>query len=233
MNGEYQTVKLFVDALNNSGIKYLVLRNYENMLNPELYMEGHGDIDLLCSEGQALAKAIGAREYVNNKKCGDGVHYYVIIAGQHVSVDLRSVGDGYYCKKWQNEMLERRVLNECFYVMDAVDYFYSLVYHSILQKRKFTEEYKGRLSLMAHNIGLVLRCDSEGEFIGHLESYMQKHGYMYTYPADTFVPLNTKLINKRFLERNNKLAFGHWMFDEKVTIIELLVRVKHFFQGRK
>lgn len=44
MNGECQNIQSFVDALNNSGVPYLVLRNYENLLSPEIYVDGHGDM---------------------------------------------------------------------------------------------------------------------------------------------------------------------------------------------
>lgn len=229
MNGEFQNIQSFVDALNNSGVPYLVLRNYENLLSPEIYVDGHGDIDLLCADSRLLAEKVGARTYHNKVKevCDDGVHYYVLIAGKQVSLDLRSVGDGYYCQKWQQEMLDRRVLKDGFYVMSEQDYLYSLIHHAILQKRSFSNEYRSRLTEMCNRLHIVMKDVSAQSFIQLLESYMAEHGYTYVYPRDTFVPLNTRYITSSLLEPNASLAFQHWKFDTKVAFIEFLVKVKH------
>lgn len=229
MNGEFQDIQSFVDSLNNSCIPYLVLRNYENLLSPEMYVEGHGDIDLLCADSRLLAEKVGARTYKNKVKevCDDGVHYYVLVAGKQVSLDLRSVGDGYYCQKWQQEMLDRRVLKDGFYVMCEQDYLYSLIHHAILQKRTFSDEYRSRLTEMCNRLHISMKDDSVQSFILLLESYMEEHGYTYVYPRDIFVPLNTRYINSKLLEQNVFLAFQHWKFDTKVAIIDLLVKVKH------
>ena len=229
MNGDFQSILSFIEALNHSGVPYLVLRNYENMLSPELYMDGHGDIDLLCADSRLLAEKVGAKTYTHKVRevCDDGVHYYVLVAGKQVSLDLRSVGDGYYCKKWQQEMLDRRVLKDGFYVMSEQDYLYSLIHHAILQKRSFSDEYRLRLTEMCNRLHIVMKDDSAQSFIQLLESYMAKHGYTYVYPRDTFVPLNTRYITSSLLEPNASLAFQHWKFDAKVAFIEFLVKVKH------
>lgn len=234
MKGCFLDIQSFVQALNQSDVPYLVLRNYENMLSPEIYMDGHGDIDLLCADSKALAKSVGAMAYTNKVKevCDDGVHYYVMIANKHVSLDLRSVGDGYYCTKWQKEMLERRILKDGFYVMDEFDYVYSLIHHAILQKRTFSDEYRARLTEMCERQQIHLRDDSPQCFIRLLETYMEEHGYTYTYPTDTFVPLNTRYITSNLLEKNTSLAFKHWNFDTKVGLIECLVKIKHLLLGK-
>ncbi|NLG05026.1 MAG: hypothetical protein GX567_14520 [Clostridia bacterium] len=213
----------------------MILRNYENLLSPDFYLNGHGDVDILCEDSRALAKAIGAKSYTNKTKevCNDGVHYYILINSEHVSLDLRSVGDGYYCKKWQEEMLQRRVLHEGFYVMDKYDYLYSLIHHAILQKNKFSSEYKGRLSKMCSELGIELKEHSIHEFITLLQNYMRENKYCFVYPTDTFVPLRTEFIDKELLEMNIALAFSHWKFDTKVKVIEFLVEIKHFLLGQK
>lgn len=234
MKGCFLDIQSFVQALNQSDVPYLVLRNYENMLSPEIYMDGHGDIDLLCADSKALAKSVGAMAYTNKVKevCDDGVHYYVMIANKHVSLDLRSVGDGYYCTKWQKEMLERRILKDGFYVMDELDYVYSLMHHAILQKRAFSDEYRNRLTEMCKRQQIHVTDDSPQCFIRLLETYMEEHGYTYTYPIDTFVPLNKRYISSALLEKNISLAFKHWKFDTKVNIIECLVKIKHLLLGK-
>lgn len=229
MNGVYDSINSFVEVLNGTGVPYLVLRNYENMFSPEIYIDGHGDIDLLCSDSKHLADGIGAMAYTNKDKrvCGDGVHYYIMIAGKHVSLDLRSVGDGYYCTKWQKEMLERRIMKNGFYVMNEYDYVYSLIYHAILQKRTFSLEYKKRLTEMLYALDIPIGKYSPQQFIVLLECYMQKFGYVYTYPTDIFVPLKIQYINKEMLQKDCGLALKHWRFDMKVALIDFLVKIKH------
>ena len=235
MNGNFQSIQSFIDALNHSGVPYLVLRNYENMLSQEIYMEGHGDIDLLCADSRLLAEKVGAKTYTHKVRevCDDGVHYYVLIEGQQVSLDLRFVGDGYYCTKWQEEMLVRRVLKNGFYVMDEQDYLYSLIHHAVLQKRHFSDEYKQRLTGMCQTLGVEIKAPTPSGFISLLEDYMKQNGYTYTYPTDTFVPLNKTYINTQLLERNRHLAFLHWKFDTKVGVIEFMVKLKHLLQGQR
>lgn len=225
----YKDIDQFITTLNTCGIPYLILRNWENFRSPELYVNGHGDIDLLCNNSRMLAEAIHAKSYTNKVKqiCDDGVHYYITINNKHVSLDLRSIGDGYYCSKWQEDMLSRRIINEGFYVMSSEDYFFSLIHHAILQKRLFSDEYKERLQEMAKGQKILLPGITTQSFMHVLESFMMKNKYTYCYPTDTFVPLNTKHINKELLEKNAKLAFSHWIFDSKVTLIELLVKIKH------
>lgn len=229
MNGVYDSINSFVEALNATGVSYLVLRNYENMLSPEIYIDGHGDIDLLCANSRLLAEGIGAMAYIDKVKkvCGDGIHYYIIIAGKHVSLDLRCVGDGYYCTKWQDDMLRRRIMKNGFYVMDEFDYVYSLIYHAILQKRTFSEEYRVRLIKMLDALKIPMWGDTLRCFVDLMECYMRKYGYVYTYPTDIFVPLRTKYINKRMLQKDFSMALKHWIFDKKVDTIEFLVNIKH------
>lgn len=228
MSGQYDTIHDFLHALNTSGIKYVVLRNYEKMLEPKMYMDGHGDIDLLCEESNSMARAIGAQPFQHN----DGIHYYVKIAGEKVSLDLRSVGDGYYCTPWQQEMLRSRVQENGIWVMNLENYLYSLIHHAVLQKRSLSEEYSLRLKEMSQRQGVHVETLTERSFISILEKYMVEKGYFYVYPRDFMVPLRTSIINKHLLQRDFSLAFQHWKFDTKVKAIEFLVKVKHLLEGK-
>ena len=228
MSGQYDTIHDFLNALNTSGIKYVVLRNYEKMLEPKMYMDGHGDIDLLCEESNSMARAIGAQPFQHD----DGIHYYVKIAGEKVSLDLRSVGDGYYCTPWQQEMLHSRVQENGIWVMNLENYLYSLIHHAILQKRSLSEEYSLRLKEMSQRQGVHVETLTERSFISILEKYMVEKGYQYVYPRDFMVPLRTSIINKQLLQRDLSLAYQHWKFDAKVKAIEFLVKVKHLLEGK-
>ncbi len=223
---KYNSFKEVIDILNNNDIEYLILRNYDNLLNKEMYMDGHGDVDMLVSDSKLVKDLLNAETYPIHGD--DGTHYYIIVENKKVSVDLRHVGDGYYCTKWEQDMLERRVLNNGFYVMCPEDYFYSLIYHAVLQKPRFSDEYKRRLEQMASNIGVTIPGNQTAkDYICKLDTYMKTHGYKYTYPKDIFVPLHKKILDPQLIDSNLKLALAHWKFDTKCAMIEFAVKCKH------
>ena len=229
-NGRFDDIREVFGILNANQVDYLVLRNYENMLQPELFVGEHADVDMLCADSQEVVKLLGAltNRKNNDGHVGDGIHYYLIVNGQNVSFDLRQVGDGYYCEKWEAELLQRRQIHECFYVMDKVDYFYTLAYHAILQKRSFTEEYRDRLLEMAQECGVdVMKNDARG-FLDLVENYMREHAYT----QDHLVPNRFSLVNKDMIHCDSKLWWRHKKFDLEVAFIELLVKIKHLILRR-
>ena len=216
--------------LDESGAIYLVLRNYENLLEPEFYVGGHADIDLLCDDSRKIIELEGVLPLHPKSKSikGDGIHYCINVNGQTVSLDLREVGDGYYCEKWEKELLERRVRQDCLYVMTQEDYFYSLAYHAILQKRQFTDEYRCRLSELADRLGLPIKNATEQSFLALVENYMRDNEYVFSYSRDYMVPNRFELVDSSMIERDCSLFIQHVVFEIKVTIIELLVKIKHY-----
>lgn len=234
MNGFFENISDFFAVANDCGIPYLILRNYENIKSPSIYVEGHGDIDILADDSRKFATSIGAQSYNKNGHNGDGYHFYIKVNGKIASLDIRSVGDGYYCKNWEMDMLSNRIENDGFFVMNKEDYFYSLIYHSILQKRSFSMEYQERLLLMGYSLGMNLINFEKNDFVRLLEIFMNNKGYTFTYPKDIFVPLNIGLINnKKMIEPDFCLGFKHWKFNLKISIIEKLVSFKHVLLGIK
>jgi len=231
---QYENIVDVFDILNNNHVSYLVLRNYENLLEPQFYVDGHGDLDLLCADSQEIVRLLDAQTDRKDQYPfkGDGIHYYIYIGGERVSLDLRYVGDDYYCLEWEKDLLNNRVMHNGFYVMDRESYFYTLIYHSVLQKASLSAEYLSRLSIMAQSIGLEISQLTENGFLKVLESYMRNKGYVYTYPVDYLVPARFQLVNHQMILINWKRWIRHWMHWRKIGMIELLVRIKHILQGR-
>lgn len=231
--GEYNNFQEVIDILHSNSINYLILRNYDNLLSPEMYQDGHGDVDILCEDSIKLADAINALNFIqkDGRIRDDKIHYYIKVNGKDVSIDLRSVGDGYYCTKWQNDMLDRKIINNGFYVMEPVDHFYSLVYHAILQKRSLSDEYKTRLNGMYVELsGIGNSYMDENDFISLLDKFMMDKGYVYTYPKDILVPFRSSIVSKSLLQNNTKLRYAHLKFETKIKIIECLVNIKHLIE---
>ena len=68
-------------------------------------------------------------------------------------MDFRYLGDNYYEKKWEKDILESKILyKKTFFVPNETDYFFSLIYHVLIHKDKITEEYKNRLNQLSKNL---------------------------------------------------------------------------------
>lgn len=230
----YSNIQSFINELNSSEVPYLVLRNYDNLLEESIYMDGHGDVDILCNDSLTLAKFVKASSHSGHIRQGkhDLVHYFININGQNVSLDLRYVGDGYYCKKWQDDMLARRTMYNGFFVPHPEDYFYSLIYHAVFQKKKFSKDYKVRLKKMGEDLGLVIEDNSIFYFVQLLETFMRDNSYFYEYPKDKYVPLQTQhIIDKSLFLKNPIRWWQHFLFETKVKFIETLVNIKHSFKS--
>ena len=177
----------------NAKCDYLVLRNFEQMSGDEFLMDGHEDIDFLCSNPEELIMSLGAfpRKFYNKK-----VQNYILFKGKKVKIDIRYVGDNYYDKTWQMQMLRTKVMNKNgFWTMNQENYFYSLIYHAILQKSSLSDEYFCRLVVMAKSAGFEV--DKEADLLQLLEDMMQKNGYKFVYPQDGSVPNRFNMLSNK------------------------------------
>lgn len=184
--------KLF-EVMNKTG-QYTVLRNWEAYFD-DLFLPGHGDIDLLCSkkDRNKILRAVGA---VRRSNIFNQWNFWVFIADRMVKFDLRVEGDGYYDIKWERDMLSsRRYDKRGFYCLEPEQYFYSLIYHAAYQKREFALDYRERLSEMAENI-----CTADG-LKEKLELYMESRGYKYSYVFNPSVYLNLEGVPEDRIER--------------------------------
>ncbi|QTV06629.1 hypothetical protein [Faecalibacter bovis] len=226
----YSSMKEVFEILNSCNIKYVVLRNYQNILTDEMFMDGHGDVDILCENSNLLEKflKIYPDQFHIKKGIFDKVHYHIYIKNIKVSIDARYIGDNYYCKKWQNDILNSRIYYKGFFVMDPINHLYSLIYHAIFQKKYLSEEYRIRLREMALNQGIQLEIWDSKSFVHLLEQFMIKNNYNYFYPNDFYVPLYTKHIqNKSLLKFDLRRWIEHKKFELRVESIEFLVKIKH------
>lgn len=161
---------------------YLIMRNWEGFYD-DILIEGHNDIDVLCADIKSrdrLVQALTAKDIA-----GNGFHYSFIYRGREVTLDTRIVGDGYYDINWQRSMLRNRVKHPLgFYVMNDEDYFYSLAYHAVYQKKDgLSEEYRGRLA----DMNTACKDFRQEDYIDALHEFMLRHGYFYTHTVDDSV----------------------------------------------
>jgi hypothetical protein len=203
----------------NQREKYLVLRNYESLSDVGL-LDEHPDIDVLCEDVGSFLLSAGAIPRTKNKK--DKVHQKVLIDDRFVSLDVRYIGDGYYDKNWQIEMLNHRLLmNNFCYVMDKENYFYSLIYHAIIQKHDISNDYKIMLKILSTDFDLSV--DRESEYLVILQEYMRRKKFFFTYPDYPGGIVNFSKVDKTLIQVDIKRLIRRKIYRLKKKII-LLIR---------
>ena len=132
----------------NSTINYVVLRNFELLPN-NLISEKHADIDLLTDEQWQIPYVLNLKK-TNNANIGFSP--FVTIKNNKIKFDIKYVGDQYYDENWSRDILKRRKLNDNnIYVPSDEDYFFSLLYHMIMHKKRLSDDYCKKLFSIAPN----------------------------------------------------------------------------------
>jgi len=223
MERDFKNIQQVIDKLNADAVNYLILRNYECLLDDKIYVGGHEDIDILCENAASIVKSLGA---ISNREREDNTHYHIYISGNRVNLDLRSVGDGYYCEDWQREMLRSKRVHNGFYVMNDENYYYSLIYHAIFQKKTFTEEYRLRLMEMSKRLGTQIMDFDREHFIEQLCSYMKSKDYKFVYAEDPSIPLDFSTVESKLVDVDFRRKCRCICFHSKKYIIAQLVEIK-------
>ena len=199
-------------ALNNCA-NYAILRNYES-LPEEIYVNEHNDIDLICESMIEVAYILNAKpmhqesyRVQHQAKVEDKIAYF----------DLRNLGDDYYYRPLEEKMLENRIYNEKgFYVLDKENYFYTLLYHALIQKPEFKQDYKKKLMDMnIENVDMETTLEEYGNI---LKKWMIKNEYIALEPID-----KTVYFNKETVEYLKPLVYREcYVQEENVQVNELM-----------
>lgn len=177
-------------ALNNC-IDYAILRNYE-ALPEEIYLNEHNDIDIICTSYENTAYVLNAQKVFENEP-DYRVHYKTKVEDKIAYFDLRYVGDNYYYKKLEEDLLKNRIYNEKgFYTISNEEYFYTLLYHAMLHKPKFSEDYKNRLIKMEQAKNL----NTEEDYLQTLKKWLIENEYIVIKPIDKSVQFNKENAKK-------------------------------------
>lgn len=159
---------------------WLVLRNAEYL--PDNFWGNDKDIDVLCDELPQFLSAVNA-----TKKANGVANYEVTVESKIVDVDARYVGDEYYDRLWQQNMLLNKMYDGEVPRLNLENYFFSLLYHARIHKKSVKPIYIPRLLDMAQKLGL--ECDESifgnNKLCAHfLDSYFEQNHYLMTFPLD-------------------------------------------------
>lgn len=188
--GGYDSIQQLFYVLNNT-IKYCVLRNHE-CIPDEYTVEGHGDIDLLVEHKNYAVRLTGAHSVFPQDY---RVYHIIKIAGKEVPFDFRHIGDNYYDPRWEEDIIETRILRKnLFYAPNPINQYYSLLYHAYVQKPFVKPDYLPKLIHYGREVGMDFNS-SIVESIKQLEDFLKKSDYNYVRPNDRTVYYNNKNIN--------------------------------------
>lgn len=163
----------------NETIKYVVLRNFENL--PEQYVVGnHGDVDILCDNYYNMQKILNSKE---ESKISSRVRNYIDVSGKKLFLDLRYVSDNYYCNQWEEHILDNRKKYKCFYIPDNEDLKYSLLYHALIHKKNISPDYITKFKDYFNTDSTVSLCNI-------LKGFMNEKKYCFIDPKDISVFFN-------------------------------------------
>lgn len=190
-SGWKDTNELF--EILNLSTQYVVLRGCDNI--ERNVTELTGDIDILCSNIGEFTAVANARNIWNSKN-----FFHVKISGNEILFDIRYIGDDYFDKTWQEEIINNRVLTKNnIYIPQIDDYFFSHLYHAYIHKPFFYEKYSERLDDLAKKINIIdfknniLKDKQYGLKI--LKGYLLAKQYNVTIPKDLKVFINVDNIS--------------------------------------
>lgn len=193
-------------ALNNC-VNYAILRNYES-LPEEIYINEHNDIDIICNSYENVAYVLNAQKVFENEP-EYRVHYKAKVEDKYAYFDLRHIGDNYYFEKLEKDLLKNRIYNNNgFYTISDEEYFYTLLYHAILHKPEFAEDYIERLNKMEQGKDLNLKKD----YLQILKKWLIENEYIVTKPIDKSVQFN----------KVNAIKLGSLLYNESEEELEKL-----------
>ncbi len=211
----WRTVNELFGAMEKG--EYVILRNFEEFPD-SLTVCGHEDIDLLCTDVQKMSQIMQAEAIE-----GSAVHFQITVGERIIPVDIRHVGDGYYDKKWEEDMLKKKEkFNDLCYVMDKENYFFSLLYHVIVQKPFIKDDYVIRLQKMGQEI--MTGFKGRQDFVEVLNEFLKRRGYMATNTEDVQVYLDFTSIFPEQVMINKDWQRARIRWERKQKILEWIFR---------
>jgi hypothetical protein len=130
--------------MNDVDFPYVVLRNWDGL--PEVVdVGGHSDLDLLVYDFDHFLEIFPMLE---RQLPAPRVRFRIPLGDDSVYCDVRSVGDNYYPRRFQENILNHRVpwaVNEewkGFFVPDPVHHRIALAYHAVHHKGSISPTYR-------------------------------------------------------------------------------------------
>lgn len=167
-------------SLLNLCTDYVVLRNAKTVLANDHAI--HGDTDILVKDRTVADVVLAARKMHEDK---NRVMYETQFENGPQLLDVRYLGDNYYCEKWESSILDSRKTDNqpWLYIPNEDNQKYSLLYHALVHKPFVADDYK---EFLLKEYGTVDRKI----LIENLRTYMKEKEYTFELPKDSSVFVN-------------------------------------------
>ena len=187
VNGWESLEQLFY--VMNSSLDYVVMRNFE-YLPENRFSKEHGDIDFLVKDLEQTVFIMNSQKLYKKR-------YKINVSGKDVLIDLEYVGDGSYDKKWQKNILEKKILlKNSFYVPELEDYFYSLIYHILVHKTYIEIDYPEKIKDIYKKFSFYdpNKCNFDN-YLKFLEKFLSINTYQITKPKEPSFFFDEKILD--------------------------------------
>jgi len=186
---KFETMEQVFKALNNEpGFSYVVLRNFDGLLTT-VQVDEHFELQLLVSDYYAAKRILDAVSKTGDRY-EDGkwrIQNKFKVGNDWVQTDLRSVGDDYYDKEWESDMLATRAIyNNVVFVPSKENHKYSLAYHALIQKSSISKTYTNILQE-------IFKSNELQDWKHKLGVWLNNKGYKYVRALDKSVQFNKKI----------------------------------------
>ena len=214
----------------NKSTNWLILRNFEELKDTHEFQGD--DIDILCEDLEYFTAIMNAK-----RRYGGRCSYYVLVNNQNIPLDIRFVGDKYIDPLWAYNMLRTKELYMHIPVPSKYNYFFSLLYHSKLQKKSVKQIYIKRLDDLASQINFknlpkdfVLNNSLSADI---LNSFLNSNTYRYTFTDDA-VRNNSFLKLIKYKEINDPLNNWRTLIKKtlKVIIKKVIIKIEGILYRR-
>lgn len=203
----------FLDYMNHTDFKYVVMRNWENL--PYKVETGiHSDLDLLVYDFDHFHELFPQLERVYPKP---RVQYKLYLdSGEFIQMDIRSVGDGYYPEQFQVNMLNTREWNKNgFWTPNPIHHRLGLAYHAVHHKNGNNyANYLGPVS-----VGKLLEALKQNEELAWVEPDDPSVGRFNAYSRGA-----TSVVSEGdgWIEKRQVRYTGYKLTDNEERILNLL-----------
>lgn len=132
----------FFAYMNDTGFKYVVLRNFDNLPH-DCNLGEHSDLDLLVYDYDHFFELFPNAQKVYQLP---RVRTKIPVGDSYFYADIRYVGDEYYPLEFERAVLNDREWNERgFYTPNYLHHTIALAYHAVHHKNRIAPEYRKHL----------------------------------------------------------------------------------------
>lgn len=189
VRNSFKDIQSMFSALNSSKVNYVVMRNFEELPH-NATIDEHLDIDILTDDYYSIKRIVGGDSVERFNRYEDGSYRilnWVQVGNKRIMMDIRYVGDNYYSKQFEFDMLASREFDNSrgIWIPNKEYHKYGLIYHALIHKYSISNTYKTIFTNMGYTLS---------ELPNVLVNWMTNKDYKFVEPNDKSVAYNIKVI---------------------------------------